>query len=192
MVQGFKRATALFCISVMIVTACSNPEKAEGGAEMIQERALETLPSSPENKNRLVKMYSQAIVEYLKAAGENNHVKYDTLFFGRHVDFPDIDLPATIKGTKIFVLNPEEIETNKGVYSKSAPYINLMGWVNDEKAEFIAFTFFPEFRHQYDYFINYRYHSQVKEFQLEEVAYEIYADLVETKPKHTIMYQKGK
>lgn len=183
-------AAVLFLISVCI--ACSNPKTTDGGSETIQKHQADSLINDLEQKKRMVKVYAQAIADYLKAAEEHNQMKYDTLFFGRHVDFPDIDLPATIKGTQIFVLSTEEIEKNKAVYSKSAPYINLLGWVNDDRAEFIAVTFFPEFRHQYDYFINYTYTTELKEFQLEELAYETYADLEEAKPKHMVIYQKMK
>lgn len=177
---------------ICVFIGCSNRKTTDEGSETIQKRQADSLLNDLEQKKRVVKVYAQAIANYLKAAEEHNQMKYDTLFFGRHVDFPDIDLPATIKGTQIFVLSPEEIETNKAVYSKSAPYINLIGWVNNDKAEFIAVTFFPEFRHQYDYFINYRYTPELKEFQLEELAYETYADVEETKPKHIIIYQKTK
>lgn len=184
------QTAVLFCLGLGIVISCSNPETTGGLTKTTQRCGVDSVASSLENKNRLVKMYSQAIEEYLKAVRKNNNVKYDTLFFGRHVDFPDIDLPATIKGTKIFVLSSEEIEANKRLYNKSAPYINLIGWVNNDKAEFVAVTFFPEFRHQYDYFINYKYNAELKNFQLEELAYETYVD--EKKPTHTVIYQKVK
>ncbi|MBL7764486.1 MAG: hypothetical protein JNJ58_00195 [Chitinophagaceae bacterium] len=119
----------------------------------------------------LTKTYSQAIADFIKAANKKNKVNFDTLFFGNRKvgdpenDFPDIALPKTIEKTQIRLISPEA-----GVISqnerKSRIYINMMGWVDQEKADFVFFVFSNGFEHQYDYFINYKYNSKRKEYEL--------------------------
>lgn len=129
-------------------------------------------------KEELTKIYSQSIAEYIKAVKKEYKISFDTLFFGKHVygqpdDFPDIELPKTIENTQIRLVAPD-IGLKKQKERKSLFYINMAGWVDDEKAEFVFITFSNGCEHQYDCFINYKYNAELKEFELENLRFEIY------------------
>lgn len=109
----------------------------------------------------LTKSYTLAIADFIKAVNEKHKTSFDTLFLGKHVygqpdDFPDIELPETIENTVIRLISPEAGLTKQKA-RKSLVYVNIIGWVDQEKAEFIFITFSNGCAHQYDCFINYHY-----------------------------------
>ncbi len=124
-------------------------------------------------KAGLEKIYTQAITDFIKDANKKNKTPFDTLFFGNRKnappdnfdDFPDITLPAVIEHTHILVISPEEgkIKQNERL---SRIYINLLGWVDKGKAEFMFFVFSNGFAHQYNYAINYTYNSKTKAYEM--------------------------
>lgn len=126
-------------------------------------------------KADVAKVYSQAIGDFIKAANAKNKTNFDTLFFGKRVngqpdDFPDIQLPASIQGAKIILIAPEtgaKLQRER----KQRTYINLMGWVDELKAEFIFVVFLNGFNHQYDYHIHYTYNTTQKRFELSDLQY---------------------
>lgn len=124
----------------------------------------------------LTKIYSLAIADYIRAVNKEYKIKFDTLFFGKHVygqpdDFPDIVLPDIIEHTPIRLITPE-VGSVKQKERKSLVYINLIGFVDPEKAEFIFVNFSHFGEHQYDCFINYRFNARLKAFGLEGVRFE--------------------
>jgi hypothetical protein len=126
-------------------------------------------------KTDLAKIYSEAIADFIKAANKKNKTGFDTLFIGKRIngqpdDFPDIELPGKIENTQIRLITPE-LGEKKQKERKSRIYINLFGWVNKEKAEFIFVIFSNGFNHQYDYNINYRYNVNRQEFELEKLEF---------------------
>ena len=125
-------------------------------------------------KAELTKGYSQAIAEYIKAVCKRDKSGFDTLFFGKHDDFPDIELPATIQNTKIMLLTTEEAD-KKREYHKSLVFINMFGWITKDKSEFILVTFYPGYLHQFDCLINFNYNVKTKEFELENLQFKNYA-----------------
>jgi hypothetical protein len=125
-------------------------------------------------KAELTKAYSQAIAEYIKAVYKRDKSSFDTLFFGKHGDFPDIELPATIQNTKIMLVTTEEADKMRK-HRKSLVFINMIGWVKKDKSEFILVTFYPGYVHQYDCMINFKYNSHRKEFGLENLEFKNYA-----------------
>ena len=129
-----------------------------------------------EHPVELVKIYSQAISDYIRLVKKEYKLTFDTLFFGRHVvgqrdDFPNIKLPASIENTNIQVISPEQGK-KKQKESKSSFYVNMIGWVNSDKAEFILVTFSNGMAHQFDCFLNYRYNFKKKSFDLENSRFE--------------------
>jgi hypothetical protein len=123
----------------------------------------------------LTKTYTHAISDFIKAANKKNKSNFDTLFFGKHVngqpdDFPNIKLPKTIENIQIRVITPE-VGAEKQKERKSRVYINLMGWVDKENADFIFVVFSNGFVHQYDYSINYEYDVKRKEFELKKLEF---------------------
>lgn len=127
-------------------------------------------------KSELTKIYVQSIADYIKAVSEDYTIKFDTLFFGKHVygqpdDFPDIELPETIADTQIRLVTPE-FGAQKQKDMKSSFFINLMGWVNYDKAEFIFVTFSNNNEHQFDYYLDYNYDIKSREFKLDKIRFD--------------------
>lgn len=126
-------------------------------------------------KADLTKVYSQAIGDFIKAANKKNGSNFDTLYFakrkvGQPDDFPGIEIQKKIENTEIILIKPElAVITQKA--RESRIYINLMGWVNKENAEFIFVVFSNGFVHQYDYTLNYKYNTKLKEFELEKLQF---------------------
>lgn len=64
------------------------------------------------SKDELIKIYTQAIAQYIRSVHADYHITFDTLYFGKHVygqpdDFPDIQLPETIAQTPVRLVTPE-------------------------------------------------------------------------------------
>jgi hypothetical protein len=131
-------------------------------------------PTQAPSKEKLTKGFSQAIAEYIKAVYKRDGSVFDTLFFGKHSDFPNIELPASIENTRIVVLTAQEAD-KKRAYRKTLVYINLFGWVMKEKSEFIFVTFYPGYVHQYDCTIHFKYNPRQKKFELESLEFKNYA-----------------
>jgi hypothetical protein len=131
-------------------------------------------PTYSQTKAELTNAYSQAISEYIKAVYARDKSGFDTLFIGKHVDFPGIELPATIQNTKIMLLTTEEAD-KKRKYRKSLVFVNMIGTVTKERSEFLLVTFYPGYVHQYDCMINFKYNSKRKVLKLESVQFKNYA-----------------
>jgi hypothetical protein len=184
----------------LVLTACSNPssdkthsEKTLADSSLIINQQADTraTDSITVQKQELTKIYTQAIAEYIKAVYEKDKSCFDTLFFGKHVEFPNIKLPPVIENTKIMQLTTEEAD-KKRTYHKNLVYINMFGWITKDTAEFMLVTFFPGYRHQYDYFIDFTYNSKRKEFGLENLRLENYIYNKEGKPERITIYNNGK
>lgn len=132
--------------------------------------------TAKENKNsNLTKVYTLAIAEFIKAANERNKTKFDTLYFwkrasGQEDDFPDIALPQEIENTQIRLISPKLGEA-KQKESNSNIYINLVGWVDAKRAEFMFVVFSNGFEHKYDYSIRYKYNSKQKKWELVKIEF---------------------
>lgn len=127
-------------------------------------------------KPELTKIYTQSIADYIKAVNKDYAIKFDTLFLGKHVygqpdDFPDIALPETIANTQIRLVTPE-FGAQKQKDMKSSFFINLIGWANHDKAEFIFVTFSNNNEHQFDYYLDYNYDIKSREFKLEKTRFD--------------------
>lgn len=129
-------------------------------------------PSAASNKEELTKIYSQAISDYINAVYKKDKTHYDTLFFGKNSEFPNIKLPSEITHTKISVLTQEQAD-KKLLYKKSLVYINMMGWVEKTNAKFILVTFFVGngYRPQHNCEIDYNYYSKEKIYKLERLEF---------------------
>lgn len=130
------------------------------------------------SKAELSKTYTQAITDYIKAVKSKHNISYDTLWFGKNADeqniFPDIVLPESIEGTHIRVISAE-LGAKKQKEIKSRVYINLIAWVEKEKAEFIFVNFTNGFEHQYDCTINYKRAAKTNTFSQESLRFAYFA-----------------
>lgn len=117
----------------------------------------------------LAAMYYRAISDYIAEVSNQKLIAPDTLYFSRRKngqpdDFPDIELPATINQVKICLLDAEKWE-RQSVEKPSSILINLIGWVDEQDAEFIFVTFSNGLEHQFDYHVEYAYDAERVAFQ---------------------------
>lgn len=150
------------------------------------------------SKTELTALYSQAIGDFMQLVEQKDKLVFDTLFlgkreFGAEDDFPEIDLPKRIGNTSVLMVSVGEAHgAYKHRFKKTSPFINLMGWANKSNAEFIFICFYPEFKHQYDVYLNYVYASSKNEFELEEERIEVLMGGEGNKAPHFAIYKQGK
>jgi hypothetical protein len=126
-------------------------------------------------KTDLEKIYILAISDFIKAAELKNAKTFDTLFINKRKqndedDFPDISLPKTISNTPI-VLDNFDVHLDLYRKLKHRMNLNLIGWVHQEKAEFMFVMFTNGFEHQYDYNIKYTYNKKTKKYEVASIKY---------------------
>lgn len=192
--------SAIWIMAISLTNCLNQTNNKPVANETVSESSLNPAQNSDSSKtdslitgkNELAGIYTQAIAEYIAAVHKKDKTNFNTLFLGKHFDFPDIDLPATIDGTKIHLLTQEEINSNKSIYSKSSPYINLIGFIRNNKTEFVFVTFYPEFKHQYDCYLNFKYNSEKKEFGLDESRIEVLVLNKQGNADHFAIYKDGK
>lgn len=183
----------------MTLVAClgnsSDPVKKKRTADTISAKPqpqAEASDSLNEQKLKLTPMYCRAISDFIRYAFQRKQLPVDTLFFGKHVygqedDFPDIQLPEKIEGVPIRLISPE-IGLRKQKDRLSMIYINMMGWVDTAKAEFIFVVFSNGGAHQYDYFIDYAQRNNQMELALDTIQFDDYIQSHNQKPKRELIY----
>lgn len=129
------------------------------------------------------KIYTRAITEYLKAVNAKDKVTLDTLFVGpadKDVDenIKEIELPKEILKTKISKLTQAEGD-RKAKYHKTFVFVNIIGTISKEHAEFMFITFIVEngpakasWLPQHNGYFDFKFSSQKKEFVLEKQRFE--------------------
>lgn len=197
--------TVLIWTVFLGLTACSNHSGDKSLTDKIiagsssstsQQPNSTTTDSSANQKAELTKIYTQAITEFIKAAYKKDKTTFDTLYFEKHVygqpdDFPDIELPQTIDKTQIRLVAPK-VGQKKQAERKSLVYVNMMGWVEKENAEFVLVVLTNGGEHQYDYFINFNHNASSDQFELDKIEFENYLHMSGEKPKRTTIYKDGK
>lgn len=129
---------------------------------------------SSQNKEEINKAYSTAIAEYIKAVYQRDKLRFDTLFIGKHSDLPDIKLPSRIENTPVLVITLDDAN-KKRVYRKRMVYVNVIGTVTHEHAEFLCVTFFPKYEHQFDCTLKFTYNASKKAMVLDNLAFKNFA-----------------
>ncbi|MBP9195909.1 MAG: hypothetical protein KBF57_14590 [Saprospiraceae bacterium] len=193
-----------FSLFLVLIT-CFNPEDKNlltENAESYQELENGVHPITKKTKgsfaedSELQHLYIKAIAEFIKAAYQLDKPSFDTLFFGKHVygqedDFPDIELPNMIENTSIRLISPE-LGQKKQQEQKSMVYINLMAWLEKNKAEFLFVVFSNGSEHQYDISLNFTKNTQTQNYDLDKIEYENYLNLNGKTPERRVVYSKGK
>lgn len=157
-----------------------------------------SVDSNQVTKKVLTSMYVKAIQDYIDAIYRKDKSSFDTLYLanrkmGGPDDFPDIELPEKIEGVEIILMPFVDAHANKIIqYKKTTPLINLMGWVDKVKGEFVFVTFFPGFKHNYDCYINYNFNSEKKDYELEKLTIEVLVMDKNGKSDHYAIFQEGK
>jgi hypothetical protein len=111
------------------------------------------------------KAYTQAIKEFLMAAGKRGSKVLDTLLVGKHSDFPEIRLPTKIANTTLLLCTTAEADSIRK-RNKRLVFVNIVGVVTYEQSKFLFVTFYPAYVHQYDCDIELNYDSTSHTFQL--------------------------
>lgn len=129
-------------------------------------------------KDLQTKGYTLAIGEYIKTMHLKDKTSFDTLFFGKHEDFPDITLPTEIENTKIMVLTNVEAE-KKYANRRSITYINMIGDFTKDMSLFKLIVFKTEKVSEkinwwplFDYNVNFNYSLDTKVFTKETSNFE--------------------
>ena len=130
----------IFC-PFLFLSACrpftQKPAEREVKADALPDQAEQPALAADEELRRA---YSSAIAEYIEASFDADQPTPDTLFIGKHPDFPDISLPDRIQDTPVLLLTPAEADP-RVEYHTSMVYLNVIGWVNKNRAEFLIVTF---------------------------------------------------
>lgn len=165
----------------LFLFGCANKSTVNTQPDDQPSNIVLSVPGQPDAGNQndeLARIYAGAIGDYIRLVNKDYRLTFDTLFFGKHVfgqpdDFPDIELPAIIENTNIRLITPAQgaqIQSER----KSSFYINLIGWVNADDADFTFVTFSNGFAHQFDCLIRYRYDSEKKDFVIESSQFQNY------------------
>lgn len=157
--------SACYCTMLLLLSAC-NAQVADRKINTVPVDTTAVAATTTDTATSLARIYSTAIADYIASVKIEYALSFDTLYFFRHVygqpdDFPDIELPKVIEHTNIRLIPPHT--ANRGLpENKSVAFINLMGWVDSAKAEFILVTFFNNGTHQFDYSVNYKVNTATK------------------------------
>jgi hypothetical protein len=182
------------------ITEKSDTNKTEYDSSLTKNQLTDSIAvdCNQVNKAVLTSIFIKAIKDFIDVIRKKDKTSFDTLFFGNRKfgqpdDFPDIKFPENINGANIILLSiPKAHSDIKKLYKKNSPMINLMGWVDKVKAEFVFVTFFPEFNHQYDCYINYVFNSTKKEYEIEKLTIEVLINDKNGEPEHFAIYEGGK
>lgn len=155
--------------------------------------------NNPMDKDELTKMYVRAIHDFMNAQYDKDKTVYDTLFIiqsrsGSTDDFPDIQLPEKLDQTVLKLISEEDANSNqfRHIPDETSPCINVIGWLDDITAEFIFVVFYPEFKHQYDCYIQYNFNDLKKDYEVAELRIEVLIYDMNNKPDHFAVFQNGK
>lgn len=182
--------------------ACSNPVSAKGDNNAVEVEGLEhtkanDATAAESGDKEVAEVYSKAIKDYIEAVYQLDKKVLDTLFIlkrqnGQEDDFPDIQLPQKINKTSIILLTQKDADLRRDASRKATPFINLIGNVDDNNADFIFVAFYPGFTHQMDAYINYKYDKLKKEYVLDQLSIEVVMYDKNKKPSHMAIYENGK
>lgn len=147
----------------------STPEKENSAPLASKNQKIESAKQHPDPTTGI---YIQAIEKYLEAVFQRDKTNLETLYVlkrnnGQPDDFPKINLPTSLKNTKIVLLDQKESELQKHLFKKNSPAVNIIGWIEEQKAEFIFVTFFPEFQHSFDYHIRFKKTNTEKRYHFD-------------------------
>jgi hypothetical protein len=93
-------------------------------------------------------VYRTAIADLIRAMDSTDMLLPDTIFIGRHPEFPGIELPPEIAGRTILLIDPGETEVVK--YRKRFAYLNILATWSSAEVEFFMVRFREGFSHRPD------------------------------------------
>jgi hypothetical protein len=186
-----KRISAILSLIFLVVMASCSAAQAEADRQETGKS-----PGIQANNTVLTNMYIRAIRDYMGGVYQKDSTLFDTLYLadrktGGPDDFPDITLPWEIGKTKIVMIPATSASKAPEIqFGETTPLINLMGWIDETKAEFIFVTFFPGYHHRFDCHINYSFLPIEKDYQLEKLTIEVLMSGENGKAGQFSIYQK--
>lgn len=163
------------CIAAFTLMGCSSKPTHDQPSANEPATAAPVINYAPSDED-LAKIYAQSIADYIKAVNVTYGFKFDTLYigkrkFGQPDDFPDIQLPENIENTPVRLISPETGAQIQQVQPSSF-YINQIGWVNAEGADFRLIAFSEGFKHQFDCSIQYQLDAGTRAFKMTNLRFE--------------------
>lgn len=119
-------------------------------------------------------LYTQAISDFVQTLKHQNAFLPDTIYFLKNIQFPDIVLPTKVQHHCIKLVENKEYD----VILKKSPNsfsVNLMGFVNQNDAEFIFVGFRPGYQHQFDVFLEYKRNNSQNSYSLDQIFWQNFA-----------------
>lgn len=188
-----KRISAILSLTLLVVMASCSAAQTEADRQKTGKS-----PGIQAKNTALTNMYIRAIRDYMGGVYQKDSTLFDTLYLadrktGGPDDFPDITLPREIGKTKIVMIPATSASKAPEIqFGETTPLINLMGWIDETKAEFIFVTFFPGYHHQFDCHIIYSFLPIEKDYQLENLTMEVPVAGENGKSGHFSIYQKAR
>lgn len=169
------RSFAIYLSAFYFLTACNaDPLKEDkthlNVSETVHDTANIETASGPLSKSETEKRYSMAIAEYIKAMSSKNETPADTLFINKRSDFPEISFPASIEKVNIRLISEDDVASYLK-RQKPDVLLNVIGWLENNRSEFIIVTFHEGAKPQHNchlYFV----HTDKNEMKLDSLSFE--------------------
>ena len=120
--------------------------------------------------DQLSLMYCDAITAYLNAVYQEGSAGPDTLFIGKHDQFPEISLPLSLRHSMVQLIPLEETERLRD--RQGTVLLNIVAQMNDDQAEFLLVRFNQGFRPQHNCLIDFRYNEHTRKYDLSRMHFE--------------------
>lgn len=144
---------------------------------------------SASSKSVATKYYSQAITDFIVTLKHQHSFLPDTIYFLKNNQFPEILLPHKVQNICIRLVANKEYD----VILKKNPLsfaVNLVGFVNQNDAEFIFVCFRPGYQHQFD--LSFEYHKNKPQncLSLDQIYWQDFSRYKQ--PNKTLIFRFGK
>lgn len=165
---GFLKIIVIAFHFGVTIQSCQTIGKSENPAQQVDQKSAQI---------DTINCYSRAIEEYVKWMNGQNAETTDTLFVGRHVDFPNIELPAIIEDKRICLI-PFEDSFQLLRAKHHITYLNIVGNIIPTSSEFIFVTFHEGGHPQHNITVNLTHPVGTGKIQFESLT----VDSAYTKP----------
>jgi len=154
----------MYTLFFLLLCSCGNT--GAGESLPVGEDTASSASAPEDDQNVTVEQkYVVAISEYLKRYPV---IASDTLFVGRHPEFPGIELPNAIQGANVRLVNGEGAATYFAKRS-NIRYLNVMAWIGEGSSEFLVVTFL-DFKPQHNMHLFFR--QRGSDFALDSMGME--------------------
>jgi hypothetical protein len=124
---------------------------------------VSVVSSHSDSLENATRAYTVAIAECIQASFPGDTALPDTIFIGKHDQFPGILLPEKIQGVNILLLTNEEYE-QKTKYRPNSVFINMIDTPDGNRREFTMVVFHDWAKPQYNFHVILAYIPEREEF----------------------------